>query len=185
MVQTPLLQLISSDESAYREEVQHLTAWCDSNSLAHNTKKTKEIIVDYGKSNAGTHTHPPIRINGTEDECVISFRFLGVHISEDLSWTLNTSILTKKAHQHLFFLRRLKKIHLSPQFLVNLYRCTIESILTNCVTVWYGSCSVSDWKALQRVVKTAQCITGSSLPPIFLLASRGVTSHTQQVTFSA
>ncbi|XP_030283175.1 uncharacterized protein LOC115587475 [Sparus aurata] len=123
-----MIGLISnSDESAYTEEVQHLTAWCANNDLALNTKKTKELIVDYRKSNDGTHT--PIRINGTEVELVTSFTFLGVHISEDLSWTLNTSTLTRKIHQRLFFLKRLKKIHLSPQILVNFYRCTIESIL--------------------------------------------------------
>ena len=99
-------------------------------------------------------------------ERVASFKFLGVHISEDLSWTLNTSTLIKKAHQRLFFLRRLKKANLSPQILVNFYRCTIESILTNCITVWSGSCSVADCKTLQRLVKTAQRITGSSLPTI-------------------
>lgn len=53
----------------------------------------------------------------------------------------------------------------SWQILVNFYRCTIESILTNCVTVWYGNCSAYDRKALQRVVETAQCI-GSPLPSI-------------------
>ncbi|XP_031159417.2 uncharacterized protein LOC116052744 [Sander lucioperca] len=162
---TTVIGLISNnDETAYREEVQHLSLWCTYNNLALNTKKTKELIVDFKKSKAGTHT--PILINGTEVERVTSFRFLGVHISEDLSWTLNTSTLIKKAHQCLFFLRRLKKVHLSPQILVNFYRCTIESILTNCVTVWYGNCSALDRKALQRVVKTAQRINGSSLPSI-------------------
>lgn len=34
--------------------------------------------------------------------------------------------------------------------------CTIESILANCITVWWGNCSVSDQKVLQRVVRTAQ-----------------------------
>ncbi|XP_030283157.1 uncharacterized protein LOC115587459 [Sparus aurata] len=166
-----MIGLISNnDESAYREEVQHLTVWCASNDLALNTKKTKELIVDYRKSNDGTHT--PICINGTEVDRVTSFMFLGVHISEDLSWTLNTSTLTKKIHQRLFFLRRLKKIHLSPQILVNFYCCTIESILTNCVTVWYANCSVSEQKALQRVVKTAQRITGSSLSSIEALQSK-------------
>ncbi|XP_037390419.1 GTPase IMAP family member 1-like [Pygocentrus nattereri] len=53
-----------------------------------------------------------------------------------------------------------------PQILVNFYRCTIESILTNCISVWYGSCCAADRKALQRVVKTAQCITGTDLPTI-------------------
>ncbi|KAM3873452.1 C-C chemokine receptor type 5-like [Diretmus argenteus] len=101
---TAVIGFISNnDESAYREEVQHLSAW---------------------KSKAGTHS--PIRINGTEVECVATFKFLGVHISEDLSWSLNTSSLVKKAHQRLFFLRRLKKVHLSRQILENFYRCTIH-----------------------------------------------------------
>lgn len=160
---TTVVGLISdNDEAAYREEVQHLAAWCADNNLALNTKKTKELNVDYRKTKPDTYTP----INGTEVERVSSYKFLGVHISEDLTWSLNTSTLVKKAHQCLFFLRRLKKINLSPQILVNFYRCTMESILTSCITVWYGSCSVSDRKRLQRVVKTAQRITGSSLPAI-------------------
>ena len=35
-----------------------------------------------------------------------------------------------------------------------------------CITAWYGNCSFSDRKALQRVVRTAQYITGAKLPAI-------------------
>lgn len=55
--------------------------------------------------------------------------------------SLRTS-LGPSTHQRLFFLRRLKKVYLFPQILVN-FHCAIESILTNCITVWYGNCSVS------------------------------------------
>ncbi|XP_069035161.1 uncharacterized protein [Lepisosteus oculatus] len=48
----------------------------------------------------------------------------------------------------------------------NFYRCTIESILTGCITGWYGNCSAWDRKVLQRVVKSAQLITGCELPNI-------------------
>ncbi|TWW76535.1 putative RNA-directed DNA polymerase from transposon BS [Takifugu flavidus] len=105
-----------------------------------------------------------IHINGAALERVSSFKFLGIHLSQDLTWTTNCSSLVKKAHQRLFFLRTLKKHHLSSDILVN-YRCT-ESILTSCVTVWYGNCSASDRKALQKVVKTAHQIAGASLPSI-------------------
>ncbi|KAI3366907.1 hypothetical protein L3Q82_009551 [Scortum barcoo] len=37
-------------------------------------------------------------------ERVSSFRFLGVHISEDLTWTHHTDFITKSARQQLFFL---------------------------------------------------------------------------------
>ena len=43
------------------------------------------------------------------------------------------------------------------------YRCAVESILCSCITVWHGSCSVAEKKALQRVVKAAQRTVGCSL----------------------
>ena len=46
------------------------------------------------------------------------------------------------------------------------YRCTIESVLTGCITAWYGKYSIYDRKALQWVVKTAQYILGTVLLPI-------------------
>lgn len=120
--------------------------------------------MDFRKVSRGTHDS--IHINGMAVERVSSFKFLGTHISADMTWTTNTSSLVKKAHQRLFFLRTLRKNQLSSTILVNFYRCAIESILTNCATVWYGSCSVAERKALQRVVKTAQRITGTPLPAI-------------------
>jgi gmma-aminobutyric acid receptor subunit gamma len=73
---------------------------------------------------------------------------------------------------YVFPLRRLKRFDLGPQILKKFYRCTIESILTGCITAWYGNCSASDPKALQRVVRTAQYITGAKLPAIQDLHTR-------------
>ncbi|KAI5610553.1 gastrula zinc finger protein XlCGF28.1-like [Silurus asotus] len=148
-------QIENNDKSAYREEIRNLSL---------NTTKTKELIVDFRKSNSGRHL--PVNINGTEVERVSSFKFLEVHISEDLSWQQNTSALVKKAQPCLYFLRSLKKSHLSPGILTCFYHCIIESILTNSITVWYGGSIVCERKALQRVVKTGQRITGTQLPAI-------------------
>ena len=71
--------------------------WCKSNNLALNTQKTKEIIVDLRRAKSKAHT--PLHISGAEVERVSSFKFLGVHITENLSWSLNSSSLVKKAHQ--------------------------------------------------------------------------------------
>ncbi|KAM9572505.1 uncharacterized protein ACWYII_005213 [Salvelinus alpinus] len=71
-----------------------------------------------------------------------------------------------KAQQRLFNLRRLKKFGLSPKALTNFYRCTIESILSGCITAWYGNCSAHNRKALQRLVRSAQRITGGKLPAL-------------------
>jgi hypothetical protein len=38
---------------------------------------------------------------------------------------------------NLFPLRRLKRFGIGPQILKRFYNCTIESILTGCITAWH------------------------------------------------
>uniref|UniRef100_A0A3P9JKF7 Reverse transcriptase domain-containing protein n=1 Tax=Oryzias latipes TaxID=8090 RepID=A0A3P9JKF7_ORYLA len=161
---TTVVGLISKgDEAAYREEVLKLAAWCSDNNLALNTKKTKEIIVDFRRHS----TDPaPLYINGERVERVHTFRFLGVVLSNNISWTENITEVIKKAQQRLHFLRVLRKHNLDPSLLTTFYRTSIESLLTYCITVWYGSCTMADRERLQRVVKAAQRIIGSPLPSL-------------------
>ncbi|KAK3564556.1 hypothetical protein QTP86_022798, partial [Hemibagrus guttatus] len=99
-------------------------------------------------------------------EIVKITKFLGVHLMENFTWSLNTSSITKKAQQRLYFLRRLRKAHLPPPILTVFYRGTIESVLSSCITVWFGNCTILDRKTLQRIVRTAEKIIGVSLPSI-------------------
>ncbi len=46
------------------------------------------------------------------------------------------------------------------------YSGAIESVLTQCISVWYGNSSKQDCKALQRVVRLAERISGSTLPSL-------------------
>ncbi|KAI5621461.1 hypothetical protein C0J50_18870 [Silurus asotus] len=102
---TTVVGLISkNDKSAYREEVQRLTAWCGANSLSVNVDKTKERVVDFRRAQSD---HSPLIIDVSPVEIVKIPKFLGVHLADNLTWSLNTSSITKKAQQRLYFLRRL------------------------------------------------------------------------------
>ncbi|KAK3570210.1 hypothetical protein QTP86_016519, partial [Hemibagrus guttatus] len=138
---TTMVGLISkNDESAYREEVQRLTAWCKANNLSLTVEKTKEMVDDFRRAQSD---HSPLNINESNVEIIKSTNFLGVHLKEDLTWSLNTSSITKKTQQG-----------------------TTESILSSRITAWFGNCTVSDGKTLQRIVSTAEKIIGVSLPSI-------------------
>ncbi len=139
---TTVVGLISNnDETHYREEVAQLAEWCGSNNLSHNVEKTKEVVMDFRRRNSTDH--PPLTIDSSTVERVSSTKFLGVHITEDLTWTTSTMSLSKKAQQRLHFLRRLKRASLPPPILTTFYRGTIESVLTSCITVWYGEKTAS------------------------------------------
>ncbi|KAK0131026.1 RNA-directed DNA polymerase from mobile element jockey [Merluccius polli] len=137
---TTMLSLITgNDETAYRREVQLLTAWCSSNNLALNTKKTKEVIVDFR-----------------------------VTVSEDLSWGRNIASATAKAQQRLYFLRKLRWSRLPQRLLlmVNFYHCAVESVLTYGLLVWFSGCTSAEKEAIHRVVRAAGKIIGVILPDI-------------------
>ena len=99
--------------------------------------------MDYRKRRA---EQAPINIDRAVVEGDEFFKFLGVHITNKLSWSKHTMTVMKRAGQHLYRFRRLKRLVMGPQILKGFYSCTIESILTGCITAWYGNCSASDCK---------------------------------------
>ena len=50
--------------------------------------------------------------------------------------------------------------------MTHFYRSVIESVLTFSLLVWYGNTTVQDRTRLERVVRQAARIIGSSLPPL-------------------
>ncbi|KAK3545256.1 hypothetical protein QTP70_002579, partial [Hemibagrus guttatus] len=88
--------------------------------------------------------HRPTHSDGSSMEIIKSNKFL----VENLTWSLKTSSISKKAQQ-----KASKK-------------GTMESILSSCITAWFGNCTVSDHKTLQQIVRTAEKMNRDSLPSI-------------------
>ncbi len=106
--------------------------------------------------------YTPLMISGTPVERVSSFKYLGVNISKDLTWTTHIQTQVKKARQRLYHLRQLRKFRVSPTILKTFYSGAIESVLTQCISVWYGNSSNQDCKTMQRVMRLAERISGIS-----------------------
>eukprot|EP00061_Rhincodon_typus_P018624 g47862.t1 len=76
-------QISNNHETEYRKEKEYLKAWCKDNNH-FNISKLKELVIDFRKQSGG---HTPICINGAEVEMTESVKFLGVMITNNLSWS--------------------------------------------------------------------------------------------------
>lgn len=136
----------TDDEKPCREEVRALAGWCSNSHLNLNTRKTKEAIIDFRKTR--TTLCSGLSINGIEVEQVRNFKFLVLHITEDLDWNVSTTHMIKKAQQHLFFPVNAgggtNSLHFCSKTLT-----VQESLLTCRCTVWYASSTASEKKQLQ------------------------------------
>ncbi|KAK3533494.1 hypothetical protein QTP70_023360, partial [Hemibagrus guttatus] len=149
-VLSPLLFTLLTHDCAAMHSSNHIVKFTDDMTVVGLISKNDERAQS---------DHSPLFIVGSPVEIVKSTKFLGVYLAENLTWSLNTTFISKKTQQCLYFLWRLRKAHLPPPILTMFYRGTIESILSSCITAWFGNCTVSDRKTLQRII-------GLSLPSI-------------------
>ncbi len=61
------------------------------------------------------------------------------------------------------------------------YTCTVESILTGCITAWFGNSTAGNRRALQRVVRTARHIVGGKLPSLQDIYTRRCTRKARRI----
>lgn len=133
MWMTTVVGLIQDDEEThYREEVKPFVDWCRSNNLLLNVEKTKELVIDFLRK---WSMHTPLYIKDTAVEIVQHIKFLGVHVTNNLTWSLHTSCSQKGSPTPALPVEA--NAHLSPSILTTFYKGTTESVLTSSITQWH------------------------------------------------
>jgi hypothetical protein len=98
---TAIIGLISeNDEHHYRNTISDFITSCDNDGLHLNVKKTKEMIIDFRKKKPSKIN--PITIRGESIELCDRYKYLGLTISDDLTWKENTEVTRKKDMKKIF-----------------------------------------------------------------------------------
>ncbi|KAI5609016.1 gastrula zinc finger protein XlCGF28.1-like [Silurus asotus] len=162
----PLLFTLLTHDCVATHSLNHIIKFADNTTVVGLISKNDELAYREEVQRRTQSDHSPLIIDGSLVEIVKSTKFFGVHLADNLTWSLNTSLITKKAQQRLYFLRRLRKAHLPSPILTTFYRGTTESILSSCITAWFGNCTVLDRKTLQRIAIDVEHSQLTEWPPI-------------------
>lgn len=149
---TKLLSLLYADDTTYlmsnkclstlieivNLELKKVEAWFACNFLTLHPGKTRFILVG-----PGVHENVNIELCGQlvnrvgERQKEKSFKLVGVHLDENLSWKYHIQKIHSKVSSALSLIRRSKK-HLPLAIKCMLYNSLIESHLGYCISIWGG-----------------------------------------------
>ncbi|TWW56179.1 RNA-directed DNA polymerase from mobile element jockey [Takifugu flavidus] len=150
--------IADGDDTEYRELIQGFVDWSLRNNLQINAGKTKELVVDFRRRN--NPLPAAVNILGTDVDVVESYKYLGVHLNNNLDWTHNTDALVKKGNNRLFLLRRLRSFGVQGPLLRTFYDSVVGSAIFCGIVCW--SSSITDRDRRRWTGKEGQLCPGMS-----------------------
>ncbi len=119
------------DQIALQRDLDALEQWSRQWSMLFNAAKCNIMSV----SRTRTPLQGFYQINNTILNCVDTYTYLGVHLSNNMGWSHHISSRVKKANSRLIFLRR--NLRGCPQQLKRMaYVTLVRSLLEYSATIW-------------------------------------------------
>ena len=124
----------TTDYMLLQEDVHSVSSCIKSKHLQFNAKKCKVMLITRKK--AKSLPFPPILLDGAELQRVHSYRYLGVTLTSNLSWSPHISNCCNKTRRLIGLLYRRFHLHSSSSTLIKLYCSFIRPHLEYASIVW-------------------------------------------------
>ena len=93
--------------------------------------------------------------NGVQLECIETAKLLGIFLTSDLRWDVNSKEIYKKAMTKMWLLRRLKMLKLDYHSILEIYLKEIRPVLEHGVAVWNSGLTKNQSNELEKIQKIA------------------------------
>ena len=145
-------QIIPASNLKSQQWLSEINDWTDNQKGLNNEKKTKTMIFNYTQDFQFTTN---LKLKGESIEVIKSTKLLGIIISDDLKWNLNTANLVKKENLSMEILRRIASFGAPVTDLKQIYFLFVRSLLEQSAVVWHSGLSQDNINDLERVQKSA------------------------------
>ena len=135
---------------AYLHQLQSFVEYCNTNFLQLNISKTKEMVIDFRRS---VLQPPPVFIDGVEVERVSSYKYLGVHLTDSLTWGDQVDALIKKLNSRLYCLRKMAIFKVRTDVMNMFYNATIYGVWRYCLITWGGNVTKADKERIDSIIR--------------------------------
>ena len=139
------------DYQKLQDDIHSILEWVSANHLHLNVSKCKTMLISRKRTRLEP---PPLLMNGHALEQVECFKYLGLFLASDLSWSPHIETACSKARKLLGMIYRRFSKHSSPDTLLHLYESMVCPHLEYASQVWDPYLQ-KDIKLLEGVQKFA------------------------------
>ena len=117
-----------------------------------NEKKCHVFTINFSKNNTAPLN---LKLNDKLIESVDTIKLLGVYLTNDLKWSVNTTNICKKVNQRLYLVRKLKHFGLQKEELITAWRSILRPITEYAVPLWHSGLTEKDSYRIELLQKKA------------------------------
>ena len=134
------------------DDLENISKWIELNGLALNPKKCEFMII--GSPQRLRHvSFGSLILSGVPIKSVDSFKYLGIIIDKNISWSSHIDYLCNKVSSRIGILRRIMPFITIPSAQI-VYKSTIQPLFDYCGIVW-DTCTETSSMRLQRLQNRA------------------------------
>ena len=161
----------ADDIAAVQVDVDAISNWAENSDLRLNSNKTKALLISRKRK-------PPaleICLNDCPIEQVDSYKYLGVLISSDLSWSLHINWVCSRAKQLIGFLYRHLRL-VDSKCVSRVYQAIVLPILNYCSAIWdpYHQTYINKLERVQFFLPESSPSSGCSQVYLWMLSFSGL-----------
>ena len=123
----------AGDFSKLQDDINAINRWIVTNHLQLNPAKTKFMLISRCTN---PQACPTLLLDGTQIERVYHFKYLGIWLAADLTWSKHIQTVCCKARRLLGYMFRTFSPHCSPDSIIRLYKVQVLPILEYGSVVW-------------------------------------------------
>ena len=124
----------NDDYLALQDDIDALGNWASLNTMTFNTTKCKHMLISRKKNRH--NSAPPLTLNGCTLEKVPTFKYLGILITSNLTWSPHIQNLCRKARKIIGLIYRRYYRHTNSGTLIQLYTSLVRPHLEYAAPLW-------------------------------------------------
>ena len=145
-------QIVPANNLKTQTYLNDINDWTDAKQMKLNEKKTKCMLINFSRKNKFTSD---LKLKGETLEIVNEARLLGVTLTSDLKWAVNTNKIVRNANIAMKSLHIAKKFTSKVSELKQIYTSKVRSHLEYGVNVWNSGLTKHQVFNIERVQKSA------------------------------